>query len=160
MFFFNSCSWPIPHSTLSRLQLVQNAAARLLTGTKKRDHISPVFASLHWLPIKFRVDFKICIFLYKALHKMALGYICDLIQPYTAWSSCNQFLLFVPHSRWRKIKRWSELSLLSPKTHFYSLWCCIFKTTWIVFYIYLYIYFTWISFQLFCFLNAFVSSFS
>ncbi|KAK7886598.1 hypothetical protein WMY93_026219, partial [Mugilogobius chulae] len=35
---------------LSRLQGVQNAAARLLTGTKRRDHITPVLKSLHWLP--------------------------------------------------------------------------------------------------------------
>ena len=49
----------IDQSLIRRLQLVQNAAARLLTGTKKREHISPVLASLHWLPVKFRIDFKI-----------------------------------------------------------------------------------------------------
>ena len=34
------------------LQLIQNAAARLLTGTRRRDHISPVPASWHWIPVK------------------------------------------------------------------------------------------------------------
>jgi len=46
--------------------LVKNEAAKLLSGTKKRDNISPVFASLHWLPIKFRVAFKIILFVYMA----------------------------------------------------------------------------------------------
>ena len=48
----------LDQSSVRRLQLVQNSAARLLTGTKKRDHITPVLASLHWLPVKFRIDFK------------------------------------------------------------------------------------------------------
>ena len=46
-------------ASIKRLQLVQNAAARLLTGHKKRDHISPILASLHWLPVRFRIDFKV-----------------------------------------------------------------------------------------------------
>uniref|UniRef100_A0AAY4A612 Uncharacterized protein n=1 Tax=Denticeps clupeoides TaxID=299321 RepID=A0AAY4A612_9TELE len=41
---------------MSKLQLVQNAAARVLTRTRKFDHITPVLQSLHWLPIKFRID--------------------------------------------------------------------------------------------------------
>ncbi|XP_062294372.1 T-cell ecto-ADP-ribosyltransferase 1-like [Scomber scombrus] len=45
-------------SALRRLQVVQNAAARLLTGKKRRDHISPVLASLRWLPVHFRIQFK------------------------------------------------------------------------------------------------------
>jgi hypothetical protein len=36
--------------------MVQNAAARMLTGTKKREHITPVLAQLHWLPVKFKID--------------------------------------------------------------------------------------------------------
>jgi len=39
---------------------------------------------MHWLPIKFRVDFKTLLFAYKALHSSAPDYICDLIRPYTA----------------------------------------------------------------------------
>ena len=49
----------IAGSSIARLQLVQNAAARLLTGTRKYEHISPILASLHWLPIHFRIHFKI-----------------------------------------------------------------------------------------------------
>lgn len=45
--------------TLSQLQLVQNGTARLLTQTWSFIHITPVLASLHWLPVHFLIDFKI-----------------------------------------------------------------------------------------------------
>ncbi len=45
--YCNSPYSGVSQSLLSRLQLVQNAAAQLLTGTRKREHISPVLASLH-----------------------------------------------------------------------------------------------------------------
>ena len=43
-------------SSIAHLQLVQNAAARILTGTRKFDHIHPILASLHWLPVRFRIN--------------------------------------------------------------------------------------------------------
>ena len=42
-----------------KLQLIQNAAARVLTNTKKVDHITPVLKSLDWLPVCQIIDFKI-----------------------------------------------------------------------------------------------------
>ena len=48
-----------PNKTLDSLQLIQNAAARVLKGTGKRDHMSPVLVSLHSLPVKSRIQFKI-----------------------------------------------------------------------------------------------------
>ncbi|KAI5608152.1 hypothetical protein C0J50_9645, partial [Silurus asotus] len=40
-----------PASLINKLQLVQNAAARVLTRARKYDHITPIFSSLHWLPV-------------------------------------------------------------------------------------------------------------
>jgi len=37
---------------MNRLQSVQNAAARLVTGTRRSDHVSPVLRQLHWLPVR------------------------------------------------------------------------------------------------------------
>uniref|UniRef100_A0A3P9B9X9 Granzyme B(G,H) n=1 Tax=Maylandia zebra TaxID=106582 RepID=A0A3P9B9X9_9CICH len=48
--YCNSLLSGCPKTSLKSLQLIQNAAARVLTGTRKREHISPVLASLHWLP--------------------------------------------------------------------------------------------------------------
>lgn len=88
--YCNSLYVGLPQSTLSRLQMVKNLAARSLTGTRKSDHISP---SLHWLPIKFRVDFKVLLLTYKALHNMAPDYISDLIKPYTAVRSLRDLVI-------------------------------------------------------------------
>lgn len=64
--------------TLRRSQIVQNAAARLLTGSRKRSHITPILFSLHWLPIRYRIDFKILLFVFKSLNGLAPPYLSDL----------------------------------------------------------------------------------
>ena len=57
--YCNSLYVGLDKSLIQRLQLVQNAAARLLTGKRKRDHITPVLRYLHLLPVHYRIDFKI-----------------------------------------------------------------------------------------------------
>ena len=49
----------LPHSVLHRLQLVQNSAARHITRTSRREHIKPVLCKLHWLPVEYRVKYKL-----------------------------------------------------------------------------------------------------
>ena len=62
--------------------MIQNPAARLLTGTRKTDRISPVLASLHLVPMKSRIQFKILLLTYKALNDLASSYLKELIEPY------------------------------------------------------------------------------
>ncbi|XP_072556687.1 uncharacterized protein [Paramormyrops kingsleyae] len=71
-----------PSGSLNKLQLVQNAAARVLTNTKKFDHITPVLSSLHWLPVKSRIDYKILLLTYKALNGLAPDYLNNLLTTY------------------------------------------------------------------------------
>ena len=59
-----------------------NIAARILTRTPKFDNITPVLASLHWLPVNARADFKVLLLTYKALHGLALTDLSDLVLPY------------------------------------------------------------------------------
>ena len=66
--YCNSLFSGCPNTILKTLRLIQNAAVRVLTRSNTRDHISPILASLHWLPVKFRVQFKILVFTYKASH--------------------------------------------------------------------------------------------
>jgi len=56
---------------MQRLQAVQSAAARLITGAQRRDHISPVLRQLHWLPVRQRVQFKLAVLVFKAPHGQA-----------------------------------------------------------------------------------------
>uniref|UniRef100_A0AAQ5ZSU8 Reverse transcriptase domain-containing protein n=1 Tax=Amphiprion ocellaris TaxID=80972 RepID=A0AAQ5ZSU8_AMPOC len=80
--YCNSLLSGCPNSSLKHLQLIQNAAARVLTGVSKRDHISPILVSLHWLPVKSRIEFKILLLTYKALNNQSPSYLKDLIVPY------------------------------------------------------------------------------
>uniref|UniRef100_A0A3B3HT18 Reverse transcriptase domain-containing protein n=1 Tax=Oryzias latipes TaxID=8090 RepID=A0A3B3HT18_ORYLA len=102
---------------LARLQLVQNAAARLLTGTRKQEHITPILASLHWLPVRLRIDFKILLFVFKCLHGLAPKYLSDLIQVYNpprSLRSTNQTQLVVSKTR-RKLRGDRAFSVFGPK---------------------------------------------
>uniref|UniRef100_A0A674PN03 Reverse transcriptase domain-containing protein n=1 Tax=Takifugu rubripes TaxID=31033 RepID=A0A674PN03_TAKRU len=97
--YCNSLLSGCPNNSLRSLQLIQNAAARVLTGIDKRDHISPVMASLHWLPVKFRITFKTLLLTYKALRGLAPSYLEELVIPYQPnrpLRSQNAGLLVVP----------------------------------------------------------------
>lgn len=100
--YCNSLYVGLDQSSLRRLQLVQNAAARLLTRTKKRDHITPALATLHWLPVCFRIEFKIVLIVFKILNGLSPSYLSELLHVHTpikALRSSNQMLLDVPGSR-------------------------------------------------------------
>ena len=71
------------NSTLKGLQLIQNAAARILTRTRRFEYISPVLTSLHWLPVKFRIDYKILLPTFKAFRGFGPLYLNDLLLPHT-----------------------------------------------------------------------------
>ncbi len=73
----------VSKATLSKLQLVQNSAARILTRTSAREHITPVLEKSHWLPVSFRIDFKILMLIYKALNNLAPQYLSELLTHYT-----------------------------------------------------------------------------
>jgi len=62
---------------LKKLQAVQNAAARVVTGTKKFDHMPPVLRGLHWLPVRQRIKYKLAMTVYKCLHGLAPTYLAD-----------------------------------------------------------------------------------
>ena len=62
--YCNSLYIGISQTSLARLQLVQNSAARLLTQTRRREHIDPILASLHWLPVFHRIHFKLLSFVF------------------------------------------------------------------------------------------------
>ena len=80
--FGNATLCGISDTLLHRLQVLQNSAARLITGTRRREHISPVLFALHWLPIRQRIKFKLLVLVYRCLHQLAPAYLSDLILSY------------------------------------------------------------------------------
>ncbi len=62
--YCNSLYIRLPKSSMPRLQTVQNATARFLTGVRKREHITPILMPLNWLPVRYRVEFKMLLFVF------------------------------------------------------------------------------------------------
>ena len=56
--YANALLFGVPDKRIWKLQMVQNSAARLIEGTKREDHITPVLFRLHWLPVEYRIRFK------------------------------------------------------------------------------------------------------
>ena len=56
----NSVRVGLPKVTLEPLQHVQNAAVRLILELNMRDHVTPSLIQLHWLPVRCRIQFKLC----------------------------------------------------------------------------------------------------
>ena len=77
--FLSGC----PQYLLDKLQKVQNAAARLVCKAKKSDHIHPILATLHWLPVTHRIQYKISTICFNSISGTAPQYLSDLLQPYT-----------------------------------------------------------------------------
>ena len=72
----------IQQDLIAKLQRLQNSAARIVSRTRKYEHITPLLIKLHWLPIKFRIQFKVLLLVYKALNGPAPKYIMELLVPY------------------------------------------------------------------------------
>jgi len=71
----NSLLFGVPENLLRKVQSVQNAAARLLTNIRRRDHITPVLRQLHWLPVQRRVEFMIACLVHQSLASSAPTYL-------------------------------------------------------------------------------------
>ena len=84
---------------LRKLPIVQNSAARLITGTPRRDHITPVLFSLHRLTFRQRIEFKLLLLVFRAVHHLCPVYLSSLVIPYTptrTLRSTDQHLLIIP----------------------------------------------------------------
>ena len=102
--YCNSLLVNLPKSHLMKLQSVQNMAARVISRKRKYDHISPVLQALHWLPVCERIQYKILLRTYQALHNLAPPYVKDMLSSgendhtMSLRSSSNQSLT-VPRTR-------------------------------------------------------------
>ena len=76
--YCNSLLYGIPEESLDKLQKVQNAAARLIYGARKHDHVTHLLKNLHWLPIRYRIQYKIALITFKTLNGNGPEYLAEL----------------------------------------------------------------------------------
>ena len=120
----NSLPYVPPTYMINKLQIIQNAAARIVTFTKKTDHITSVLCKLHWIPVQYRIIFKILLLVYKGLNGLAPAYISELLHYCTSsrlLRSASQRLLSIPRTSLKTYgdrafsaagpKLWNELPL-------------------------------------------------
>ena len=92
----NSLQYGLPKYQITKLQRIQNHAARIVCRINKYDHITPVLKSLHWLPVAARIEYKILLLTFKCIHGTAPEYLRQLVEchdPNRSLRSENQYLL-------------------------------------------------------------------
>ena len=81
--YCNSVLYRTSLVNINKLQRVQNSAARIVTKSSRFDHITPVLAELHWLPIQYRIQFKIAVTAFKVLTMQESSYLTELVRFHT-----------------------------------------------------------------------------
>ena len=95
----------ISDGLLKKLQRVQNAAACLIFDARKNDHATPLLRDLHWLPVRRRIDYKLCSLVYKCLLDAAPEYLstcCVTVADIPGrrhLRSASRFMVTVPRTK-------------------------------------------------------------
>ena len=85
LYFIDSCNsvyFSLTAKQLHSLQKIQNNAVRFIfniQGKQKREHIMPYLKKLHFLPVHYRVKFKIALLVFKCINNIAPSYLSELI---------------------------------------------------------------------------------
>ena len=79
--YCNSLLNNIPIKDITKLQRVQNCLARVVTRSPRFSRSVPLLKSLHWLPVRYRIIFKICTFTYHALSTKQPAYLHSMLTP-------------------------------------------------------------------------------
>ena len=110
--YCNGLYFGIAEKLLKQLQILQNSAAKLITGKHKYDHVGDDLVSLHWLNVKKRIIFKIALLAYKSVNGFAPVYLQSMFQ----YSHHGHVLkLIIPSVTSRYGKR--SFSYIGPKIY-------------------------------------------
>lgn len=97
--YCNSLLAGLPSKQISRLQRVQNNAARLIFRKSKRTHVTPLFMKLHWLPVEYRIQYKLATLAFRCFDGTLPPYLSSLLpiyQPSRSLRSGSEKLLCKP----------------------------------------------------------------
>ena len=122
--YCNSLLSGIAETDLTKFQCILNRLAHVVTESPPFTRSVPLLHSLHWLPVKYRVHFKICLLTYKALHEEQPVYLRSLIAtplPSLSLRSNRGITLSVPRIKTNTGARASALAPLLFGTTFHSL---------------------------------------
>ena len=108
------CHHGISQSNLNKLQRIQNSLARVITNTSKYQHITPTLKKLHWLPIKQRIDYKLCLLTYKTLTKQQPTYLYNSLSfpSHSVSTRSSDSLVFPFHMSDHHLAKGLSLSLV------------------------------------------------
>ena len=84
--YCNSLLDSISDLDMKRLRSIQYALCRIINRTSRysKEHMTPHLKSLHWLPIRQRIDFKWFLLIYKFLNTGSPSYLRDYFVPHTS----------------------------------------------------------------------------
>ena len=77
--YCNTVLTNLPVSTIALLQRVQNAAAQLIKGLRPRDHVTSALRDLHWLPVRHRITYKLCVLMHLVHTGTSPSYLSGLV---------------------------------------------------------------------------------
>ena len=143
-YYCNSLLAGLPASAIRPLQLIQDAAGRLVCNLPKFTHTTLLLRSLHWLPVTARIRFKTLVLAFRAANGSGSVYIQDMVKPYTharppCSASANRFVAPSPrgtasHSTKSGLfavlapKWWNELPIDIRTAESLHIFCCKLKT--------------------------------
>ncbi len=112
--YCNSLFFSLTDRQFRRLQSVQNTLCRIVTRTSRYSSITGPLMSLHWLPVRFRVQFQVNLLTYKALNTQSPVYLHSYLHRYkcaysTRLSNPNNITLDVPYYNYKVHKSYVQL---------------------------------------------------
>ena len=79
--YANALNSGLPDIDIKKLQRIQNMAAKMVVGYDRYDSSTAALKALHWLPIRSRIEFKVCTLVFRSLQGIAPSYLSDILTP-------------------------------------------------------------------------------